>query len=1122
MSDGLADLDIRIHYEGPGEEILRGFVLPALRQSVRYDRVTGFFSVSSLLAIAYGIEDLWKRQGQMRLLIGVHDVPAELVEAATGERWGESVISVVRRRLLDGLSSIREELIRDRLATLAWMMKDQLLAVRVAVPTSPTRIGEAQGIFHSKRFIFQDAKGNVVSAVGSPNETVMGLGSNYEEITVHRSWTDKEGYVDTHVESFERLWRSEREGLLVRELDEGFADELLSQINRPIERIDTQTSPRRNLVGDILDAARESPVFGALNAGRAALFPHQERAMLDALSRWPLRVMFADEVGLGKTLEAGAAISYAIRHLGVRRVVVLAPKNVLRQWQDELEFHFSLEFWRYESGYRTFVSPKDEFQTLPPKARPIGPHTPALTLVSAQLARGARKAGHIFEKADPLPDMLVVDEAHAARVKPDLQGAMRPTLLWRMLDSIQAKIPHLIFLTATPLQIHWREYHALLALLGLPSAWRSPDEYERSLRILARGNREAELQTADLAMRLIDSTVRESGWAPEGLTEGERRILDVASDPKISNVRRALVGQTDWGDAFSLLVKTHPAHMLTIRNSRGALKALGYKFPKRNLHAPDLEVSEEISSFYSAVDEYLDSAYGEVEKAAYPDETYNIGFTKSSYHQRLASSLHAAGLTLTRRLARIEALRAGGAVVGLAAEEDDEEVVGLSRGPLDAKRRDHLERAATIEKGFIDDLLRRLRWIQDRDEEPDPKFRETLRLLDLHLGEDQILIFSRYTETLDGCLVAFHDHFGSVVPAHAMYTGNSTWIDAGAGPVPASKQTITRALEDGQINVVFCSEAASEGLNLQTARVLINIDVPWNPARLEQRVGRIDRLGQVAADVEIYNLWYPNSVEAKIYTRLLARKQLYELAVGEFPELISEAIRNELASRFERGARAVAEDPFQRLQELRKQHQHIAMQRVWKTNLEVDPASTSLRSRLADLLVGAVERIGGWTQKDDRGYRLVLPHDGNTFEFSVEPGTSRSLNLFHEALESMAEIDLRPGKDRELGELILILAGDVPVMFGVVVEGERYIVPPALLSDLLSAALGIRALVLDKLVVRRDQRDETWEGLGRLSRWIPNPDALRTPVDLEVPCPLIPSLGSLSTKTLGHIAVKRP
>ena len=150
-----------------------------LQTAVAYDRLTSFFSVNSLLAIAQGIETLWRRQGKMRLILGIHDVPAELV-SATGEDVPELAVASVRQRLLAQISTLRDELSRDRLATLAWMIQDDLLCVRVAAPTAG-RSSAASGVFHSKRFIFRDASGQTVSAVGSPNETLFGLGANFEE-----------------------------------------------------------------------------------------------------------------------------------------------------------------------------------------------------------------------------------------------------------------------------------------------------------------------------------------------------------------------------------------------------------------------------------------------------------------------------------------------------------------------------------------------------------------------------------------------------------------------------------------------------------------------------------------------------------------------------------------------------------------------------------------------------------------------------------------------------------------------------------------------------------------------------------------------------------------------------
>jgi superfamily II DNA or RNA helicase len=1090
----LRDCGIGIHYEGSGVSILQEFVLPSLQVAIAYDRVTSFFSVSSLLAIAEGIEDLWRRGGMMRLVLGIHDVPPELAQASQPEYTPDDVIQAVRARLLRQASSIHDELVKDRLAALAWMIQEGLLVARVACPILP-RGGVQGGIFHSKSFIFRDESGLIVSAVGSPNETIMGLGSNFEEITVHRSWDDAQGYVSTQVRSFDRLWASDREDLIVRELDASFARDLLKSIGRlPAE------SPGKALPNPVaqrvLEVVRRSPAWAAMNSGRAVLYPHQERTMLDALSRWPLRVMLADEVGLGKTLEAGALISYATKQLDMKRVVVLAPKNVLRQWQDELALHFDLPFWLYESGSRSFVAPDGSIRGLPGGDNPVGPNAPERVLISAQLARGTRTGGHLFEGLATYPDLLVVDEAHAARVKPDIQGTMRPTRLWRMLDDVRSSIEHLVLVTATPLQIHWREYHALLALLGLPSRWREPDDYERSLSLLAADSGPSNLTNAGFAMSLIHSTAVETGWRPHHLSRDESDLLKLAisSDPS-TNARKALAAMQAPQTTFSLLVKMHPAHFLTIRNSRSALESLGYRFPSRNLQAPELDVSDDVRTFYEDVDTYLDSAYGEMEKAADPDRKYNIGFTKSSYHQRLASSLHAAGLSLGNRLRRIASIR-DGFIFEVPDEEDDDEEAPARKSSVPRESKGALDRAYTLERSYIDDLLARLERIMNSAVQPDPKFLEALRVLETHLGQDRVLLFSRYTDTLDGMLEALHAHFGHLCPSHAMYTGDQTWIDTGGGPLPASKQSITRALEDGDVQLVFCSEAASEGLNLQGARVLVNIDVPWNPARLEQRIGRIARLGQQASEVEVYNLWYPDSVEAKIYSRLLERRQLYQLAVGEFPELISEAIRSELASRFQHGMRAVADDPFEILQNLRQQHQHLAMQRVWHREVELEPASADMRRRLAELISLCAERGGRRVEKSDSRISLISA-GGEWRSFVIEPGTSRSLHLFDELLDELAAAaSFGDSATSSQGHLEIVSTESVPLGFIIRRSDERWAVPAQSFPELLGAVVGAAPLSITQFTRVNDVEEATTKLMDE-TRWSPRRDALRVPSEVQ-------------------------
>src|SRR5690606_32267201 len=105
-------------------------------------------------------------------------------------------------------------------------------------------------------------------------------------------------------------------------------------------------------------------------------------------------------------------------------------------------------------------------------------------------------------------------------------------------------------------------------------------------------------------------------------------------------------------------------------------------------------------------------------------------------------------------------------------------------------------------------------------------------------------------------------------------------------------------------------------------------DVPWNPARLEQRIGRVARLGQTAEIVDVLNLWYPQSVEAKIYERVLQRRDVMELALGAFPELVGTAIRNAVMGRTDGG---VDSDVIEALTNARAKLEVEALSALWSS-----------------------------------------------------------------------------------------------------------------------------------------------------------------------------------------------
>src|SRR5207302_7660285 len=109
--------------------------------------------------------------------------------------------------------------------------------------------------------------------------------------------------------------------------------------------------------------------------------------------------------------------------------------------------------------------------------------------------------------------------------------------------------------------------------------------------------------------------------------------------------------------------------------------------------------------------------------------------------------------------------------------------------------------------------------------------------------------------------------------------------------VNVTKEEVTGTLATGKIRALVCTDAASEGLNLQAAGALINFDLPWNPSRVEQRIGRIDRIGQALSVLPIINLYLKGSVDQRVYRALAKRCGLFETFVGPMQPVMSRALR---------------------------------------------------------------------------------------------------------------------------------------------------------------------------------------------------------------------------------------
>jgi superfamily II DNA or RNA helicase len=940
----LSDLGFPGFIEGFGGDIRRSFVVPALTKSNKYSRISSYFKIQSLVAIGLGLDKVWEKNGSVRLLLGDHDLDMKLLDAFVLTSSAESggLIQDLEARLTNQASKISNELEKDAIAAVAWLIHTDRLVIRIGA----TKLRRYGSILHNKRLVFEDEFGNIIAATGSQNETSL-TDVHYEELSLHRSWLDSDT-TRQMVESFETMWRGENEDLIVRELTKDLAAKLMRAIGRELP-VTGALTPDNGV--SLQESLLNYPSYSQFSLRGAALYPHQERALLDAGSRLPIRTLLADEVGLGKTLEAIALINLALRFGDAESVLIITPPNLMLQWQEGIFETLGIEFLRWDSGSAGYRNLANSIVPVGADSQPLGAGAPKFVLMSNAKFRDQSFLSQLNKKNRVIPDVIVVDEAHAARVNVDANsGKRKETLLWKRLSSITKETRHLLLLTATPMQVHPIEFFELLKLVGLPEGWDEYHVFERSLGWIAYGGKVPALPDAGRFAELLPSLLQNYGdFALDRYPEYVSLLNDFSKESDEFN--RASLVRKQWSTFRKILILLHPASQLVIRNTRSALEPLGYKFPERVFSAPDLKISDHIFDFHDELRRYLSDGFGITEEAQGNSRAGRGAFQKSKWWERTASSLFAAQKSISNRIAKLE-WAADGSVIQVRDDEWGEASIFANQLILEDKQAENVRQSALKEISYLSSLKTTAGSILSEFGGQDPKFLATRDIVSESLdAHSSILVFSRWVHTLEGCIEFLAPSLNQSEAGYGMYTGEHRWITRQGIRRDVNKQDLVAALNSGEIKVVFCSEAASEGLNLQAANRLLNIDVPWNPAKLEQRIGRIARLGQASSKVTIFNLWYPGSIEARMYDRLLARKELFGLAVGEMPSLFSDEIEKAISLNLDPAASADAAGKS--LEKLRGDIQNRALREVWNHELEDVQASTKFRGDLLAFLINS-------------------------------------------------------------------------------------------------------------------------------------------------------------------------
>ncbi len=916
----LTDHSWGLKYTPDDGDLVRGFYIPALEDAERYDRLTGYFKAGALTLAARGLEGLARNGGRMRLLVGCTLEPPEIEAIERGENLRDAV-----EQHLSGIPlEPANQKATDALELLAWMVGRGYLEVKVAVPCDGDRRPiPSDGIFHEKSGVIEDRVGDRIAWTGSLNETAAGWQHNWETISVFKSWGEgsEPERVIREQTNFDRLWADKSPRVLVLDAPEAARRDLLRFMpesdrparlkkaepaatpDEPPAPVTVQPAPPvrptpdlRDRVWSFIERAPSLP-DGGRRVGEATAavtpWPHQVRAFERLHAEWPPRLLIADEVGLGKTIQAGMLLRQEWLSGRAKRILILAPKAVCRQWQIELREKFNLN-WPIYDGRRMVRYPSPALRGA--NERDVAHddwHREAAVIVSSHLMRRSDRAVNLLEDAEPW-DLIVVDEAHHARrreIGSSSQGRQRPNAMLRLLQGIAPRTDGLVLLTATPMQVHPVEVWDLLSLLGLPPEW-NQERFLKFFEDIEEANPSHEAldriaATFQAAERCYGETGRAVAERASGLQSlGARKVLRALRGP--SSIARRRLEAPERRAAVAVARATTPIRHLISRHTRKLLREyrergmVDASVAERGVEDRMVSMSVTERGVYEAVGAYISSTYNQAEAR----DRNAVGFVMTTYRRRLASSFAALRNTLQDRLDAFgDAERERRTDLDEDAFEDE-----LRAESWDAEELTEQERAAlqAEERGAIAEILDRTRRLP-----PDSKLAalkaELGRLRDE--GYAQVMVFTQYTDTMDFLREALGaDRAPARLMCYSGRGGEAPTADGGWRRI--DRDEVKRRFREGDADILLCTDAASEGLNFQFCGALVNYDMPWNPMRVEQRIGRIDRLGQQSPTIRIVNLHYEDTVETDVYQALRDRIDLFEAVVGRLQPILAELPRS--------------------------------------------------------------------------------------------------------------------------------------------------------------------------------------------------------------------------------------
>jgi len=704
-----------------------------------------------------------------------------------------------------------------------------------------------------------------------------------------------------------------------------------------------------------LEAALGQRGMSCLTNARLAPKPHQIFVAHRVLQDLYPRYILADEVGLGKTIEAGLILKELKARGLAERILIVTPASLCEQWRGELSTKFNERFVIYNS-----IRIRDNL-AVQPDENPWGRDAHVIT--SLQFARNQCSSVHRTNRRsrddedtnrwiDEVEwDLVIFDEAHHLRryLKSNASGTeeRETTQSYRLAQALEERARSLLLLTATPLQTSQYDAYSLIELVD-PYLFKNFNDFQQYVERTSRQEWQKisklsqelakptkSISRSSLAL-LFDEMLKaalhfrtyEDFWStlftrfkPSGLLRANsqitlaqlQRYYDTIHHINISRAHRLphanndkLLGTARAGGSMNrqrfleeltreglpdLLIsaretiqdwisRQHQLSRVMIRNrKREVLKG---ELVDREANLIPVHLTQPELDFYHAVSDYIRRSYAKVLSQSSGKRTA-IGFILTTFRKLLVSSRSALALSLERRAARLEAALPLNRQLDYPLDDDTyEEFEDL----LDTSEEieDLLNLTGSTSPADIKAEILKLRgFARDaRAIRVDSKAQALLScvrsMLTTHTAEKAI-IFTQFRETQQ----YLHQLLSGLGYQIALFHG-----EQGGGSY-SKRAEFERFKRDPNVRIMIATDVGGEGLNFQFCRNLINYDLPWNPMNIEQRIGRIDRIGQ-QRQVRVFNFALEGTLDGRILHVLQDRVSIFEKTIGLLDPIIGEEI----------------------------------------------------------------------------------------------------------------------------------------------------------------------------------------------------------------------------------------